>query len=160
MRDELQAALMDIAGMLNSPRYDDLLLTEAGVALDRALFPLLVRIDALGPLGVTELAEQVGRDHSTVSRQVAKLESLGFVRREGVAGDQRVRAAVVTDAGRQVAQVLAAARNRLFARLLADWSAADRAALTRLNGRLAGAMHRLGAEALAEATSRDRGRNA
>ena len=46
-------------------------------ALDRALFPLLVGIERRGPIGVGDLADLAGRDYSTVSRQVAKLESLG-----------------------------------------------------------------------------------
>ena len=110
MDRRLQAALMDIVGMLNSPRYDDILLDEAGVSLDRALFPLLVRIDALGPISIAELADQVGRDHSTVSRQVAKLETLGFVARQTRADDQRIRAASITRKGKEVARTLAAAR--------------------------------------------------
>ena len=56
----LVGALMDLVGFLNSPQRDDLLLREAGVSLDRALFPLLVRIGAQGPLGVAELAAMVG----------------------------------------------------------------------------------------------------
>jgi DNA-binding MarR family transcriptional regulator len=144
MERELHTALMDIVGMLNSPRYDDILLQEAGVALDRALFPLLVRVAVQGPVGITELADQVGRDHSTVSRQIAKLEGLGFVAREPDAKDQRVRAAIITPAGRAVAETLAGARNRLIARVLDGWSREDRADLARLNRKLADSMKRLG----------------
>jgi DNA-binding MarR family transcriptional regulator len=143
MRNKLHAALMDIVGMLNSPRYDDILLAEAGIALDRALFPLLVRIDALGPIGIAALAEHAGRDHSTVSRQVAKLEALGLVAREMQAEDQRVRAAAITAKGCDVARTLAAARDRLFRRVLDEWSDEDRASLTRLTARLAESMKRL-----------------
>jgi DNA-binding MarR family transcriptional regulator len=144
MDRKLHTALMDIVGMLNSPRYDDILLDEAGVSLDRALFPLLVRIDSLGPIGIAELADQVGRDHSTVSRQVAKLEALGFVARQMRADDQRIRAAAITRKGKDVARTLAAARDRLVRRVLEGWSDADRRALTRLNSKLAESMRRLG----------------
>jgi DNA-binding MarR family transcriptional regulator len=137
---------MDIVGMLNSPRYDDILLDEAGVSLDRALFPLLVRIDSQGPIGIAELADQVGRDHSTVSRQVAKLETLGFVARQTRANDQRIRAAAITRKGKDVARTLAGARDRLVRRVLEGWSDADRRALTRLNSKLAESMKRLGRE--------------
>ena len=54
---QLHEALIDLAGMMNRPQQDDALLSEAGVALDRALFPLLVRIERRGPIGVVELAE-------------------------------------------------------------------------------------------------------
>src|ERR1700743_2186567 len=107
MDAQLFAALMDIVGMLNSPRYDDVLLGEAGVSLDRALFPLLVRIDALGPISIVDLADHVGRDHSTVSRQVAKLQGSGLVARPVNREDQRVRAVSITAQGRKVARTLA-----------------------------------------------------
>ena len=89
---------------------------------------------------MADLAEQVGRDQSTVSRQTAKLEDLGLVRRRAGKLDQRAREAVITGEGRRLVQELSQARRRLFDRLLADWSAADIQALARLNRRLADAM--------------------
>ena len=138
--DGLARALLDLAGMLNSPRQDDILLQEAGVSIDRALFPLLVRIGAAGSLSVVELAEQAGRDHSTVSRQTAKLANLGLVSRRQAVRDQRVREAVITADGRRAVKAITMARRRLFGKLLADWSDEDRETLARLNRRLAGAM--------------------
>ena len=138
--DLLAGALRDLLGFLNSPRQDDVLIREAGVSIDRALFPLLVRIGAAGSLGVVELAEQVARDHSTVSRQVAKLEDLGLVTRKQNKRDQRVREAVITEDGKRTVRAFTAARRRLLGKLLADWSEEDRAALARLNRKLADAM--------------------
>lgn len=138
--DALALALIDLVGMLNSPRQDEILLKEAGVSIDRALFPLLVRIAASKSLNVADLAEQVGRDQSTVSRQTAKLEGLGLIERGAGAADQRAREAVITAAGRRLVRAITQARRRLFDRLFAGWSAADVEALTRLNRRLADAM--------------------
>ncbi len=138
--DLLAGALRDLVGMLNSPRQDEILLREAGVSIDRALFPLLVRIGASGSLGVVELAEQVGRDHSTVSRQTAKLESMGLIAREPAANDRRVRKAIITADGERTVHAITRARRRLFAKLLADWSVEDRRALARLNRKLADTM--------------------
>ena len=138
--DMLAGALRDLVGLLNSPRQDDILIREAGVAIDRALFPLLVRIGSAGSLGVVELAEQVGRDHSTVSRQVAKLEELGLVTRRQARRDQRVREAVITGEGKRAVKAITLARRRLIGKLLADWTPEDRQALARLNRRLADAM--------------------
>jgi DNA-binding MarR family transcriptional regulator len=140
--DALAGALLDLVGILNSPRYDNILLQEAGVSIDRALFPLLVRIGAAGSLSVIELAELVGRDHSTVSRQTAKLETLGLVTRQQSVRDQRVREAVITSDGRRAIQAITAAQRRLLGRLLADWSQEDRKALARLNRKLADAMRK------------------
>ncbi|MDE1146081.1 MAG: MarR family winged helix-turn-helix transcriptional regulator [Azospirillaceae bacterium] len=137
MKNELHEALMDLAGVLNRPQPDQHLLNLAGVNLDRALFPLLVRIGLRGPIGVVELAELAGRDHSTVSRQVAKLESLGLVDRRAGASDARVREAVVTPAGQAMVDTIGQARNRLYTAALADWTEEEKVTLTRLLRRLA-----------------------
>ena len=132
----IQGALMDLVGVLNRPQPDIALINTAGISLDRALFPLLVRIGRKGPIGVVELAELAGRDHSTVSRQVAKLEGLGLVdRRPGP--DRRVREAVITDKGRAMTDALDAARDKLQGQVLQDWSAQDRKDLARLLRKLA-----------------------
>jgi DNA-binding MarR family transcriptional regulator len=138
--DLLVHALMDLVGMLNSAREDEFLLREAGIALDRALFALLVRIGASDALNVTVLAEQAGRDQSTVSRQTAKLADLGLIRRRAARADRRAREALITVEGRRLIQAITAGRRRLLDRLLADWSAADVQALARLNRRFADAM--------------------
>jgi hypothetical protein len=38
----LHEALLDLVGFINRPQNDAILLRDAGVSLDRALFPLLV----------------------------------------------------------------------------------------------------------------------
>src|SRR5580704_2203561 len=116
------AALIDLMSFLNSPQRDDVLLREAGVDLDRALFPLLVRLGMSGPLSVAVLADQVGRDHTTVSRQLAKLERLGLISRQAGGADRRVRTASLTAAGDTIVRAITAARRRLLSRALADWS--------------------------------------
>src|ERR1700758_1797763 len=89
--DEVHAVLLQIHGYMNRPDIDQAFLARAGVKLDRALFPLLTRIGLAHPISVVELASLVGRDHSVVSRQVAKLVGLGLVDRRPAKGDQRVR---------------------------------------------------------------------
>ena len=134
---QLREALLDINGILNRPQPDAALIALAGVELDRALFPLLVRIERRGPLGIVELAELAGRDYTTVSRQVAKLESLGLVSRQVNAQDARIKEAVATDQGRAMARALDGAREKVFASVLADWDRQDVADLARLMRRLA-----------------------
>jgi DNA-binding MarR family transcriptional regulator len=133
----LHEALIDIIGVFNRPQNDVRLLREAGVALDRALFPLLVVIQRRGPLGVGELADRVGRDYTTVSRQVAKLESLELVVRRAGQTDRRVTEAVVTEKGQAMSDALDAGRERLAAEVLAGWSEQDLQELARLLRRFA-----------------------
>ena len=135
--DALAHALLDLTGFLNSPRRDDFLLRMAGVSLDRALFPLLMRLGMQGPLTVAGVAELVGRDHTTVSRQLAKLESLGLIERPNDDTDRRRRAAALTDAGRQIVAAIGDARRRALSDVLAGWSQADQEALANLIRRFA-----------------------
>ncbi|HEY5337435.1 MAG TPA: MarR family transcriptional regulator [Rhizomicrobium sp.] len=134
MKDEvrdLHDALLDVVGILNEPRRDDVLIAEAGIALDRALFPLLVRIERRGPIGVVELADLAGRDHTTVSRQVAKLESLGLVARAS-GEDRRVRKAIITKKGLAMTKALDRAREKIIGEKLGRWNKSDRTNLIRL----------------------------
>lgn len=124
MLRELHGSLIDIAGALNRPQGDQAILDAAGVQLDRALFPLLVLIDRRGPIGVVDLADRVGRDYTTVSRQVAKLEQLGLVERRAGA-DRRVRETIVTSAGRAMNDAIDKGRERLALQALAGWTDDD-----------------------------------
>ncbi len=133
----LHGALVDLVGVINRPQADMILLREAGLALDRALFPLLVVIERRGPIGVGELADRAGRDYTTVSRQVAKLESLGLVARRTSPADRRVNEAVVTDKGQAMTDAIDVARERLATSILAAWSEQDLDDLTRLLRRFA-----------------------
>ena len=134
---QLREALLDINGILNRPQPDAALIALAGVDLDRALFPLLVRIERRGPLGIGELAELVGRDYTTVSRQVSKLEGLGLVARQVNAQDARIKEAVITEPGRTMTRALDGAREKVFTALLADWEKQDVVDLARLLRKLA-----------------------
>ena len=122
---ELHAALLDIVSAMNRPQRDEVLIKEAGIALDRALFPLLVGIQRFGPIGVVDLADRAGRDYTTVSRQVAKLESLGLVKRQGSAADRRVREAVITAKGKTMTDLVDAARERIGRAIFENWEARD-----------------------------------
>lgn len=118
-------ALFDIIGLMNLPQRDNVLLREAGVSLDRALFPLLVVLGRRGTLGIMELAGLVGRDHTTVSRQVATLTQLGLVTRQAGTRDRRERKVVATQEGLAIAQALDAARERLIQPIVAQWDEQD-----------------------------------
>jgi DNA-binding MarR family transcriptional regulator len=136
----LHGAMISLASTMNRPQGDEALIREAGIKLDRALFPPLVLIERLGPIGVVELADRVGRDYTTVSRQVAKLESLGLVSRQAQPGDRRVRESVITDEGKAMTTMLDAARFRMAEQVFAEWDAQDFEDLVRLLRRFADAL--------------------
>jgi DNA-binding MarR family transcriptional regulator len=129
---ELHSALVEIVGEMNRPQRDEAMIRAAGIALDRALFPLLVLVERLGPIGVVELADRVGRDYTTVSRQVAKMESLGLVDRKESTKDRRVRVAVVTKSGKTMTDRVDQARKKIAEAIFQHWAEQDVADLVRL----------------------------
>jgi DNA-binding MarR family transcriptional regulator len=136
----LHGALIDIVGVINRPQGDEMMVRKAGISLERALFPLLVLIERRGPIGVVELADRVGRDYTTVSRQVAKLESLGLVARRAGAADRRVREAVVTSKGKAMTDAVDRARERMGRIIFATWDQHDIDELVRLMRKFADAV--------------------
>ncbi len=133
---ELHGALVDLVSLMNRAQLHAILTQQAGISIDGALVPLLIRIRRLGPIGVVQLAELIGRDHSTVSRQVAKMEELGLITRHPGQHDARVREAIITKKGWAVATALEDAREKLYPGALANWSAKDRKDLARLMRKL------------------------
>ena len=129
---ELHGALIEIVSVMNRPQRDEQMVREAGISLDRALFPLLVTIERLGPIGVVELADRAGRDYTTVSRQVAKLESLDLVERRGNAVDRRVREAVISPKGKAMTDRIDVARERMGRAIFESWDEHDFNELVRL----------------------------
>jgi DNA-binding MarR family transcriptional regulator len=140
MHENLILGLVEVIGFINDPRRDGRLLAEAGVDFEPVLLPLLVRLGVGGSAGVVELAAQLGRDHSTMSRQLAKLEKLGLAQRSAAPNDRRSRITRLTARGDEAVAALSAARSRVLDQALADWSPADRGALAWLLRRFAGAL--------------------
>jgi DNA-binding MarR family transcriptional regulator len=134
---QLREALLDLTGVLNRPQPDAALITLAGINLDRALFPLLTRVERKGPLAIGELAELCGRDYSTVSRQIGKLEEMGLVLRQDGRQDARVTEVAITKKGRTMTTALDGAREKIMTSLLAEWDKRDISELARLLRKLA-----------------------
>lgn len=128
----LHRSLIEITSIMNRPERDVALLDKAGLSLERALFPLLVLVERLGPIGVVDLAGRVGRDYTTVSRQVARLEALGLVTRRPGAGDKRVREAIITPRGKAATDALDAAREEMALAMFHNWKREDFEELARL----------------------------
>jgi DNA-binding MarR family transcriptional regulator len=137
---DLHRSLLDIVSVINRPHRDEVLIKEAAIPLERALFPLLVVIDKFGPIGVVDLADRVGRDYTTVSRQVAKLESIDLVERKADARDRRIRETAVTPKGKVMTQAVDAARERIGRRIFKTWDPNDIDELVRLMRKFAAAI--------------------
>ncbi|MCQ8239322.1 MarR family winged helix-turn-helix transcriptional regulator [Rhizosaccharibacter radicis] len=143
----LHGTVLEVVAAMNRPQQDEVLIRAAGIRLDRALFPLLVGIGRLQPVGVVDLADRVGRDYTTVSRQVAKLASLGLVARRPSDADRRVRQATITAEGAAMIAAIDRARDRIGHAIFRDWRGEDIDALVALMRRFADALAELPAEA-------------
>jgi len=137
---QLHAALLDIVAVMNKPQRDEMVIREAAIPLDRALFPLLVLIERFGPIGVVDLADRVGRDYTTVSRQVAKLERLDLVKCRAGVTDRRIRETVIAPKGKFMTDAVDAARDRLGRKIFSTWEAHDIGELVRLMRKFADAV--------------------
>ena len=138
---KLHGAVLDIVSAINRPQRDEALIREAGIPLDRALFPLLVSVGRFGPIGIVELADRVGRDYTTVSRQIARLESLALVERQGNAADGRIREAIISRKGKAMTRRVDVARGRIGRAVFSTWDARDIDELTRLMRKFADAIN-------------------
>ena len=105
--------------------------------LDRAGYLLARTLAARGPSSINGLAERLGLDATTVTRQVATMESAGFVRRRRDPRDARVSRIELSALGKRRMVEVRAGREKRIARLLDQWPEADQLAfgelLTRFN---------------------------
>jgi DNA-binding MarR family transcriptional regulator len=108
---------------------------DSGVYLDRGAYATLFSIDTLGTASLSELANEMLLDISTVSRQIRRLEDLGIVERSVHPDDRRVSVVTATAAGKAVASKIGAAWQRAFSEALVDWSNVELQSLaTNLDG--------------------------
>ncbi|MGO3127962.1 MAG: MarR family winged helix-turn-helix transcriptional regulator [Luteimonas sp.] len=136
----LHLSMMRLVSVMNRPRNDERLIKEAGLKLDQALFRLLVVIERVGPIGVVELAERLGRDYTTISRQVAKLAAMELVTRQGNPADRRIREATIAPKGKEMTDHLDAARERMGRDIFESWAPQEVSDLVRLMAKFASAL--------------------
>jgi DNA-binding MarR family transcriptional regulator len=109
---------------------------RAGVPCEASGAAVLVRLELLGPVRLTGLAQDLGLDPSSVSRQVSALERSGWVARGDDPDDRRAQQLRLTPEGLEAVHRLRAERAAVLARLTPDWSEADLAELISLLARL------------------------
>ena len=90
-------------------------------AMDRSAYLLLKWLDREGAAAIGVIAEAFQLDNSTVSRQVAALETKGWVQRCSDPGDARVSKVEIADAGREAVRAANDQRRNAYAEALSDW---------------------------------------
>ncbi|GMA24952.1 MarR family transcriptional regulator [Luteimicrobium album] len=104
--------------------------------MDRAAYLLLHHLVSEGAENVNVLADRLGLDASTVTRQVAVLEKAGHVRRTRDPHDGRAVLVEPTDEGVEALAENRTERRALYGEVLGSWTRLDRALLAELLGRL------------------------
>ncbi|WP_045824418.1 MarR family winged helix-turn-helix transcriptional regulator [Williamsia herbipolensis] len=99
-------------------------LRTADGTVETAAFQCLFEL-AVGPLRSGELAERLFADPSTVSRHIASLVGLGYVRREADPRDGRATILVLTDSGRRQVEAVREHRMRGMDSMLGEFSDGD-----------------------------------
>ncbi len=93
--------------------------------MERAQYLLIARIED-GEKSTGEIAEALGLDHSTVVRQVAAVERLGFAQRRPNPRDGRSSLVRMTPEGADAVAQMRKTRRARLAAILADWNEDER----------------------------------
>jgi DNA-binding MarR family transcriptional regulator len=101
-------------------------------SMDRATFLVLTRLARESPMGVKALAQSMGVDSSTVTRQVAPLVENGLVERVPNPADGRAVLLDLSPRGRARLDELRRSRGDLMREMLSDWPDEEREAFTDL----------------------------
>jgi DNA-binding MarR family transcriptional regulator len=99
---------------------------KARNSMDRAAYLLLNRLDRQGPMGVKALAEGMGIDSSTVTRQVAPLVETGLVKRTSHPDDGRAVVLALSPRGEARLTEVRESRRALMTLVTNGWSPQER----------------------------------
>ena len=119
------------------------ILEATGVAVDRSAIVILETLHQYGPMRMSELAEKVRLDRSTVSRQVAAVTESGLVGRASDSRDARAAVLSLTPRGQAVRYKVNTAWHDIAGNLIRDWEHQDQVQFVRLMRKL---VHQLSQE--------------
>lgn len=134
----------------------DRVAAAVGIPLDRALYVVLARIGDAGPLRLSDLAQLLGVDISTASRQVSAVEARFLVARDPLPGDRRAALLRLTATGEEVLRIYRDTRRRLIGTAIADWADPEKQTLVALLIRFNDDLRRLTDPAAASPAGRTR----
>jgi MarR family transcriptional regulator, lower aerobic nicotinate degradation pathway regulator len=130
----LSGFLMRKVSQASSERFAQI---AAGHGLHPMHFPLLMVLDAEGPVSQQELGRMLGVDPSTMVARMDVLEEAGLVERRRSAEDRRAYEIVLTAAGRRVLKALSADAQKHAERFFRALSPKEREQLNALLLKLA-----------------------
>ena len=141
----VEAAIGDLFRLASSRRLHQARQVRSGVHVSRTGWELLRRVQDLGPIRVSRLAELMDLSLPVTSRALQRLEDDGFVARRRDPHDGRAACFVATPAGGDARVRIQAAMHDELATVLAGWPEDERRRLADLLPRLVADMRAVGA---------------
>lgn len=129
MEQELIQALVTIVSFFNRTDRDKAFIEDSGVDLEATSFQLFVTIGRMQPSNVSDLANLLGKSHSSISRQIDKLEKKKLVVTEAANSDARIRSVRLSETGEQLKEILDKTRIKNINQALINWSDEDKESL-------------------------------
>ncbi|MDU0288163.1 MarR family winged helix-turn-helix transcriptional regulator [Saccharothrix longispora] len=138
-RQTLENRVFDAMALLTRTTEDFFERTAGGISagLRRGTASPLFVLHRTGPLRVSQLAEELGLDRTTVTRHLDDLESRGLVARQPDERDRRATVASLTPAAQDYLDDMRVRNRALIRRICADWTREERAVFGRLLPRFA-----------------------
>ncbi len=134
---DLNEALDRLIRRAGLPRVQQHLNAAAGVSLDRSSYWLASWLTDAESLRLSDLAEVLHTDLSTVSRQVQAAERAGLVERRPDPSDGRASRVYLTLGGRDALERLRAVQRAEILASIADWLPEDQQRFAELMSRFA-----------------------
>lgn len=129
MENDIFKALIDLVSIINRPDRDKKMIANAGVNLEAATFRVFVGIVHLQPTSVGDLAAMMGKNYSSVSLQIDKLENAGLVHTYPSSADSRIRVSELTKSGEEINAMISLTRERILHEALDDWTLEEKNSL-------------------------------
>lgn len=115
--------------LVTKPHFRDRHAAIAGVDLPRSAVTLLLEVERVGSLTMSELAARVGLDQSTITRQITPLVESGLVRRRPMPSNRRHVIVELSAKGARIRDRLRGAWLADVQHILADWPEAAQQSL-------------------------------
>jgi DNA-binding MarR family transcriptional regulator len=140
---DLDSAVTRVSRAARSPRLHQLMGQQAKVDLGEHLHLTLAMLGAGQPLRVSDLANLLDVERSTVSRRVTELVGLGLVTRTVDPADRRAAALKLTKPGERALARIQAAWHKTLLGLIEEWPVRRRTETTANLNRLADVLEAL-----------------
>jgi len=129
MENELIKSLVSIVSFFNRADRDRAFVKAADINLEATSFQLFVTIGRMQPTNVSDLANLMGKSHSSVSRQVDKLEQNGLITTHDAKEDARIRLIQLSEKGTKLTEKIDLTRLNEIKTVMASWTDEEKQSL-------------------------------